>query len=77
MSTRHLGIDNFGGLAPVYERISSNLRYVYTVGVFDRYEDALMELNIVKKQGFPEATIVAWRDGRQISVSTARSEEKR
>jgi hypothetical protein len=36
-----------------------------------------MELNIVKKQGFPEATIVAWRDGRQISVSTARSEEKR
>ena len=76
MSTRHLGIDNFGGLAPVYERISSNLRYVYTVGIFDKYEDALMELNSVRKQGFPEATIVAWRDGRQISVSTARTEEK-
>lgn len=77
MATRHLGIDDFGGLAPVYERISSNLRYVYTVGIFEKYEDALMELNTVKKQGFPEATIVAWRDGRQISVSTARTEEKR
>lgn len=76
MSTRHLGIDDFGGLAPVYERISSNLRYVYTVGIFEKYEDALMELNLVKKQGFPEASIVAWRDGRQISVSTAKAEEK-
>ena len=76
MSTRHLGIDDFGGLAPVYERISSNLRYVYTVGIFEKYEDALMELNTVKKQGFPDATIVAWRDGRQISVSTARNEER-
>ena len=75
-ATRHLGIDNFGGLAPVYERISSNLRYVYTVGIFEKYEDALMELNLVKKQGFPEAAIVAWRDGRQISVSTAKTEEK-
>jgi hypothetical protein len=76
-ATRHLSIDSFGGLAPVYERISSSLRYVYTVGLFDKYEDALMELNTVKKQGFPEASIVAWRDGRQISVSTARSEEKK
>lgn len=75
-ATRHLGIDNFGGLAPVYERISSNLRYVYTVGIFEKYEDALMELNRVRKQGFPEAAIVAWRDGRQISVSTAKNEEK-
>lgn len=75
-ATRHLGIDNFGGLAPVYERISSNLRYVYTVGIFEKYEDALLELNRVRKQGFPEASIVAWRDGRQISVSTAKNEEK-
>ena len=76
MSTRRLGIDDFGGLSPVYQRISSNLRYVYTVGLFPSYDDALLELNTVKKQGFPEASIVAWKDGRQIPVSQARAEEK-
>ena len=29
-----------------------------------------------KKQGFPEATIVAWRDGRQVPTQQARQEEQ-
>lgn len=75
-SIRRLGIEDFGGLSPVYERISSNLRRVYSVGIFKTYDDALMELNLVKKQGFPEATIVAWRDGRQVPIQQARQEEE-
>ena len=75
-SIRRLGIEDFKGLSPVYERISSNLRRVYTVGVFKSYDDALLELNLVKKQGFPEATIVAWRDGRQVPTQQARQEEQ-
>ena len=75
-STRQLGIEDYGGLYPVYHRISSNLRRVYSVGLFRHYEDALMELNMVKKQGFPEASIVALRDGKQIPVSQARAEEQ-
>ena len=75
-SIRRLGPEDFGGLSPVYERISANLRRVYTVGVFKTYDEALMELNLVKKQGFPEATIVAWREGKQVPVQQARQEEK-
>lgn len=74
-SIRRLGIEDFKGLSPVYERISANLRRVYSVGIFRTYDDALMELNMVKKQGFPEATVVAWRDGRQVPVQQARMEE--
>ena len=74
-SIRRLGIEDFKGLSPVYERISANLKRVYTVGVFRKYEDALMELNLVKMQGFPEATIVAWREGRQVPIQQARAEE--
>lgn len=72
---KRLGIDDFGGLWPVYERISARLQRVYTVGLFRKYDDAVMELNLVKKQGFPEATIVAWKDGRQVPVQQARQEE--
>ena len=74
-SIRRLGIEDFKGLSPVYERISANLRRVYSVGIFRTYDDALMELNMVKKQGFPEASVVAWRDGRQVPVQQARMEE--
>lgn len=75
-SLRRLGIEDFKGLSPVYERISSNLKRVYTVGIFSTYDDALLELNTVKMQGFPDATIVAWREGKQVSVQQARQEEE-
>ena len=75
-SIRRLGPEDFGGLSPVYERISANLRRVYTVGIFRTYDEALLELNLVKKQGFPEATVVAWREGKQVPIQQARQEEK-
>lgn len=75
-SIRRLGLEDFKGMSPVYERISANLRRVYTVGIFRKYDDALMELNLVKKQGFPEATIVAWREGKQVPIQQARAEEE-
>lgn len=75
-STRQLGIEDFGGLAPVYRRISSSLKYIYSVGLFNTYDEALLELNTVRKCGFPEARIIAWRDSRQISISQAIAEEK-
>ena len=75
-SLRRLGIEDFKGLSPVYERISSNLRRVYTVGVFRTYDDALLELNTVRMQGFPDATIVAWKEGRQVPIQQARLEER-
>lgn len=75
-SVRRLGIEDFKGLSPVYERISSNLRRVYSVGIFKTYDDALLELNTVRMQGFPDATIVAWKEGKQVPIQQARQEEK-
>ncbi len=74
-ATRTLDVEALGGLTPVYRILSPNLRYIYSVGLFEHYYEALAELNTVRAQGFPDAVIIAWRDGRQISVSQARQEE--
>ena len=74
-SPRHATLDDIHGLQPVYERLTSSLRYVYSVGIFRTYEDALEHLNAVRRQGFPEARITAFRDGIPLSVSEARAGE--
>ena len=74
-STRHLDVEAFGGLSPVYERLSTRLSYIYAAGVFTDYYDAVSELNTVRKQGFPDAEIIAWKDGKQVSVQQARAEQ--
>ena len=74
-TTRQLEVEALGGLSPVYKILSPSLRYIYAAGVFSHYYDALAELNTVRAQGFPDAVIIAWRDGKLISVSQARQEE--
>lgn len=74
-SPRHASVEDLNGLSPVTERLSPQLRYTYFVGTYSRYADALEDLNTVRCLGFPEARIVAYRDGRGIPVRTARQEE--
>ncbi len=62
------------GLSPVFERTSGS-RFIYSVGVFRSYKDVLSNLNKVKKLGFRTAEIIAWQDGRSISVQNARKLE--
>ena len=64
------------GLSPVFYKLSSQLRYTYAVGVFRSYKDVLANLNKVKRLGFRSAFIVAWQDGKSISVAKAREAEK-
>ncbi len=64
------------GLSPVFERKQSSGKYLYTAGVFYSYNEALSQINVVKKRGFPSAFLVAYRDGKSISVGEARKEEK-
>lgn len=68
---RHASVEDLNGLSPVYERLTSNLRYTYSVGLYPSYTAALADLNVVRLLGFPEARIVAFRDGRPVSVSQA------
>lgn len=72
----HATVDDLRGLSPVYERITSSLKYTYSAGLFTRYSDALDNLNSVRRLGFKDAVIQAFRDGRQTSISEAVRLEK-
>lgn len=63
------------GLSPVFEEKTPKGRYVYRVGLFRTYSDVLSKLNKVKRRGFRSAFIAAFKDGKPISVSYARSQE--
>ena len=71
-SARHATLDEIKGLSPVYERLTSSLRYTYAVGQFRSYSEALAQLNPIRHLGFPEALIVAFIDGRPVPVPEAR-----
>ena len=70
-------VKNLKGLSPVFEEITPAGRYIYRVGVFRTYNDVLSNLNKVKKLGFRTAYVTAFSDGTPISVSKARSLEKK
>lgn len=63
------------GLSPVFWRMSPSLKYTYSVGLFSKYEDVLANLNKVKKAGFKNALIVAFNDGRLITLQKAKEIE--
>ncbi len=64
------------GLAPVFERKSPSGKYLYFAGVFKSYNDALSNLNKVRRRGFPSALITAYNNGKSMSVKSARILEK-
>ena len=74
-SAGHAGLEELRGVSPVYERLGANLRYTYSTGLYRHYSSALLDLNTVRVLGFPQAHIVAYRDGRPVSVQLARQEE--
>lgn len=73
--TNRFTVKDLRGLSPVFEKMSTSLRYTYSVGVFRTYNDVLSHLNSVKKAGFRDAFITAYVDGDKVSVDTARSRE--
>ncbi|RMG78985.1 MAG: N-acetylmuramoyl-L-alanine amidase [Bacteroidetes bacterium] len=62
---------NFKGLEPVYEYMM-NGRYKYAVGNETSYEKALKLQEEVKKKGFKDAFLIAFKDGKRISVKEAK-----
>lgn len=74
-SPSHATLEDIRGLSPVYERMTTTLRYTYAAGLFSSYAAALSNLPAVRRLGFPDATIIAFRDGLPIPVSLARQSE--
>ncbi len=75
-SNRKATLADLKGLSPVFEHRNPSGRYIYRVGLFSTYNDVLSKLNAVKKAGFRSAFIVASINGKEVSVSKARTEEK-
>ena len=67
----HASLDDLSGLSPVYERLTYNLRYSYSAGVFRSYPAALSRLNDVRALGFEDAYIEAYKDGKEITLDAA------
>lgn len=63
------------GLSPVFESVASNGRYTYRAGLFNTYADVLANLNTVKRAGFRNAFIVAFNNGKELTVAKARALE--
>ena len=57
--------------------MTTSLKYTYSVGVFSHYSAALSALPSVRRLGFPEATIIAFRNNAPIPVIDARRAEGR
>lgn len=64
----------FKGFAPVFERVSDAGRYQYFVGAFEKYPDAAKALAAVKRS-FPSALMVAYNDGKPVTLTLARKAE--
>ena len=75
-SKRKASMKSLKGLSPVYEVPGANGHIVYRVGLFRTYSDVLANLNTVKKLGFRGAFIVAFVDGKSVTVAKARAKEK-
>jgi len=72
--SRKATVKDLKGLSPVFERYS-NQKYIYAVGLFRTYSDVLKNLNTVKTHGFKSAMVIAYKDGKLISVTNARALE--
>ncbi len=53
-----------------YEK--QNNLFKYMVGYFDNYQNAQKELNFIRKQGFNDAFIVVYQQGKRLSSSEAK-----
>ena len=65
------------GLSPVYEHRSPSGMYIYRVGCFSTYDEALANVGAVRDLGFKSAYLCAFDNGKELSVSKARTAQER
>lgn len=71
------GMHAFKGLSPVYEHRSPSGMYIYRVGRFSTYDEAIDKVYTVRELGFNSAYLCAFSDGKEISVANARAKQER
>ena len=74
---RKATLSDLKGLSPVYELRSPSGMYIYRVGLFSTYDEALSKVNTVRNLGFNGAYLCAFEGGKEISVANARTQQER
>ena len=75
--SRPIAFDFFKGLTPITGELVNDGRVTkYYVGKFNSLSEAEKALPIVRSQGFKDAFIVAWHNGRSITLTRAKALEE-
>lgn len=74
--TRKASLNQLKGISPVFEVRVAN-RYVYYAGQFYNYAEASAALAAVRRQGITGALVVAYYQGKSVSVQEGRRREAR
>jgi cell division protein FtsN len=64
------------GISPVFVQTDKK-KYTYYIGQFTTHGEANKALAEVKKKGFRDATLMAWVDGKKVTLPAAREYEKK
>lgn len=75
--SRKASLPELKGLSPVYEHRSPSGMYIYRVGRFSTYDEALSNILQVRNLGFRSAYLCAFDNGNEITVATARTRQER
>ena len=73
--SNHASVRDIRGMSPVFVSKMKSGKYLHTVGLFSTYQEASSNLGRVRRNGFPDAIIIAYNNGRSIPVKTARTME--
>lgn len=71
----HADVKDIRGMSPVFVTHMNSGKYLYAAGLFPTYQEAASSLSRVRDNGFPEAFIIAFNNGKSIPVKTARALE--
>lgn len=75
LSSSKMKAGQFKGISPAFSKRQPSGKFLHTVGAFRTYAEATGALAKVKKNGFPSAYVIAFKDGKSITVGKARSLE--
>lgn len=73
--SNHASVRDIRGMSPVFVTRMKSGKYLHTVGLFSTYQEAQSCLARVRGNGFRDAIIIAYNNGKSIPVKTARTME--
>jgi hypothetical protein len=72
----HLPPDHFAGIFPISKEKIDKIYYRYVAGNFAKYEEAKNATKAIAKKGYSDSFVIAFIDGKKVSISEAISKEK-